>query len=108
MRAAIPTELLMRLMNATPEQFAAIAKILGVSAECGVRSRESSTPHPQSLSPVEAERGYFAALQSRPSRPSAVRTSGTATMSFFSVLTEFAFSFAGTGDALFFSERAEF
>ncbi len=43
-------------MNATPEQYAAVAKILGVSAECGVRSGESSTPHPQSLSPVEAER----------------------------------------------------
>jgi len=56
MRAAIPTELLLRLMNATEEQYAAIAKILGVSAECGVRSGESSTPHPQSLSPVEAER----------------------------------------------------
>lgn len=38
MRAAIPTELLLRLMNATPEQYAAVAKILGVSAECGTRS----------------------------------------------------------------------
>ena len=56
MRAAIPTELLWRLMNATPEQYAAIAKILGVSAECGTRSGEVSTPHPQSLSPIEAER----------------------------------------------------
>ena len=56
MREAIPTDLLLRLMNATPEQYAAITKILGVSAECGVRSGESSTPHPQSLSPVEAER----------------------------------------------------
>lgn len=39
-RAAIPTELLLRLMNATPEQYAAIAKILGVSAECGIRNAE--------------------------------------------------------------------
>jgi hypothetical protein len=86
MRAAIPTELLLRLMNATPEQFAAVRKALGlsaddggwlmddgeagnierstsnsqystgVSAERGTRSAEFSTPHPQSLSPVEAER----------------------------------------------------
>lgn len=35
MRAAIPTDLLLRLLNATPEQYAAIAKILGVNAESG-------------------------------------------------------------------------
>ncbi len=29
MRAAIPTELLLRLMNATPEQYAAVERILG-------------------------------------------------------------------------------
>jgi hypothetical protein len=56
MRIALPTDLLLRLMNATPEQYAAVAKILGASADCGMRSAECSTPHPQSLSPVEAER----------------------------------------------------
>ena len=33
MRAALPTELLLRLMNATEEQYAAIERILGVKAE---------------------------------------------------------------------------
>jgi hypothetical protein len=49
MRATLPTELLMRLMNASPEQFAAVTNILGLSAGF-------ATPHPQSLSPIEAER----------------------------------------------------
>jgi len=50
MRAAISTELLLRLMNATEEQYAAIAKILGVEVqgssvkgsaeECGMRNAE--------------------------------------------------------------------
>lgn len=52
MRAAIPRELLLRLLNATPEQYAAVAGILGVSAECGIQNAEYSTPHPQSLSPL--------------------------------------------------------
>ena len=33
MRAAIPTELLLRLMNATPEQYAAVERILGCVGE---------------------------------------------------------------------------
>ena len=33
MREALPTELLLRLMNATPEQYAAVAEILGVKDE---------------------------------------------------------------------------
>ena len=33
MRAAIPTELLLRLMNATPEQFNQVLRILGVNAD---------------------------------------------------------------------------
>ena len=33
MRATLPTELLVRLMNASPEQFAAVAKILGAKSE---------------------------------------------------------------------------
>src|SRR6186713_612489 len=60
MRAAIPTELLLRLMNATPEQYAAVERILGCRAENGKQKAESedvefSTPHP-ALSPIEAER----------------------------------------------------
>jgi hypothetical protein len=55
MREAIPTDLLLRLMNATPEQYAAIAKILGVKDEVGMMNEEGSTPHP-TLSPSEAER----------------------------------------------------
>lgn len=35
MRAAIPTELLLRLMNATPEQYAAVERVLGVGAAHG-------------------------------------------------------------------------
>jgi hypothetical protein len=33
MRPALPTDLLLRLMNATPEQYAAVCRILGVKAE---------------------------------------------------------------------------
>lgn len=40
MRAVLPTDLLLRLMNATPEQYAAIARILGVKAESGNRKAE--------------------------------------------------------------------
>jgi hypothetical protein len=40
MMAAIPTELLWRLMNATPEQYAAIAKILGVKQEVRMTNDE--------------------------------------------------------------------
>lgn len=38
MRESLPSELLIRLMNATPEQMAAIERILGVGAERGARS----------------------------------------------------------------------
>ena len=55
MRAEISSELLLRLMNATPEQYAAVERILGVNAECGVRSAEFSTPYP-TRSLIEAER----------------------------------------------------
>ena len=55
MRATLPTELLVRLINASPEQFAMVAKILGLSAECGAWNAEFSTPHPQSLPPIEVE-----------------------------------------------------
>ena len=33
MREAIPTDLLLRLMNATPEQYAAVERVLGVKGE---------------------------------------------------------------------------
>ena len=35
MRAALPTDLLLRLMNATPEQYAAVEQILGVNGNVG-------------------------------------------------------------------------
>lgn len=84
MREVLPTELLLRLMNATPEQYAAVERVLGMgsggsglgdrtkgtegtnttpargdggNADCGLRRGKSSTPHPHSLSPIEAERG---------------------------------------------------
>lgn len=48
MREAIPTELLWRLMNATAEQFAAVARVLGMgtNAEGGIRNAEWGAPHP--------------------------------------------------------------
>lgn len=40
MRAAIPTELLLRLMSATPEQYAAVERVLGVNAEGRMKNEE--------------------------------------------------------------------
>lgn len=40
MRAEIKTDLLWRLMNATPEQYAAVERILGCQAESGKQKRE--------------------------------------------------------------------
>jgi hypothetical protein len=48
MRAAISTDLLSRLMNATPEQYAAVAKILGVKDEGRMMNEEGGAPHPAS------------------------------------------------------------
>jgi hypothetical protein len=60
MRTALSTELLLRLMNATPKQYAAVEQILGVSAKDRTHGtdgtdEECATPHP-ALSPDEAER----------------------------------------------------
>jgi hypothetical protein len=44
MRAAIPTELLLRLMNATPEQYATVERVLGVSGENGRSRIEDGEP----------------------------------------------------------------
>jgi len=56
MRENIPTDVLWRLMNATPEQYAAVERVLGCKAESRNQKAEFSTPHP-ALSPIEAERG---------------------------------------------------
>jgi hypothetical protein len=55
-REAIPTELLLRLMNATPEQYAAVAKILGVSEE--VASDEDARRLFALLKALESEGNY--------------------------------------------------
>ena len=59
MRAAIPTELLLRLMNATPEQYTAVERVLGMNAECEVRSAESS---PSPTLSEDVARSAFALL----------------------------------------------
>lgn len=47
MRTAIPTDLLLRLMNATPEQYAAVRRALGMDADGGwkVEDGEKCEPH---------------------------------------------------------------
>lgn len=59
MRATLPTELLMRLINASPEQYAAVAKILGVNTEGGTRSAEFTESEPEPLR-EEVARAAFA------------------------------------------------
>ena len=44
MRTAIPTELLLRLMNATPEQFAAVQRALGMNEDGSWRMEDSVEP----------------------------------------------------------------
>lgn len=44
MREAIPTDLLLRLMNATPEQYAAVERVLGVTPEDGGSKMEDGEP----------------------------------------------------------------
>jgi len=58
MRQAIPTDLLLRLMNATPEQFEAVAKILGVSAVAEVASDEDARRLFALLKALESEGNY--------------------------------------------------
>ena len=52
MRSGLSSELLMRLLNATPEQYAAVEKILGANAEPETRSAEWGRP-------VDAVRNRF-------------------------------------------------
>lgn len=59
MRAAIPTDLLLRLMNATPEQYAAVERVLGVKPEDGGSKLEDSEPAVHE----DVARSAFALLQ---------------------------------------------
>lgn len=59
MRAAIPTDLLLRLMNATPEQYAAVERVLGVTPEDGGSRMEDSEP----AVTEDVARSAFALLQ---------------------------------------------
>lgn len=69
MRAAIPTDLLLRLMNATSEQFAAVEKILGAKVESGnaemLKAEIETTDHGQQTNRVteDVARSAFALLQ---------------------------------------------
>ena len=58
MRAAIPTDLLLRLMNATPEQYDAVTKILGVSASGEVASDDDARRLFALLKALESEGNY--------------------------------------------------
>ncbi len=40
MREVIPTDLLLRLMNASPEQFAAVERVLGIEGKRGVQNAD--------------------------------------------------------------------
>ena len=57
-RAAIPTELLLRLMNATTEQYAAVAKILGTSPTGEVASDDDARRLFALLQALESESNY--------------------------------------------------
>lgn len=59
MRAAIPTDLLLRLMNATPEQYAAVERVLGVKPEDGGSRMEDGEPAVSE----DVARSAFALLQ---------------------------------------------
>jgi hypothetical protein len=62
-RAALPTELLLRLMNATPEQYAAIERVLGCKAESRKQSVEIETTDDGPQTSEEVARSAFALLQ---------------------------------------------
>jgi len=61
--AAIPTDLLLRLMNATPEQYAAIAKILGVTEEGRMTNDEFGDAAEEEPLSEDVARSAFALLQ---------------------------------------------
>ena len=58
MQAAIPTELLRRFLDATPEQMAAIEKILGTSATVEVASDDDARRLFALLKALESEGNY--------------------------------------------------
>jgi hypothetical protein len=64
-RAAIPTELLLRLMNATPEQYAAIERILGYDQkdEGRMKNEEVATKGREAHVNEDVARSAFALLQ---------------------------------------------
>jgi hypothetical protein len=59
MRSAIPTDLLLRLMNATEEQYAAVERVLGVKQEGGGSKVEDGEPTVHE----DVARSAFALLQ---------------------------------------------
>jgi hypothetical protein len=60
MRAAIPTDLLLRLLNATPEQYAAVERVLGVKGETLKAEMLKTETEPVS---EDVARSAFALLQ---------------------------------------------
>jgi hypothetical protein len=68
MRATVPSELLLRFLQATPEQQAAIERILGWPGDGGHRGKADRHLTP-ALSPVEAEREATARVAAAPGRP---------------------------------------
>jgi DNA-directed RNA polymerase specialized sigma24 family protein len=65
MREVIPTELLWRLMNASPEQFAAVERVLGVKAESRNQKAEMDDEACEDARPTteEVARSAFALLE---------------------------------------------
>jgi hypothetical protein len=64
MRATLPTELLVRLMNASPEQFAAVERILGCNASKGDSSwKMEDGTEANELVREDVARGAFALLE---------------------------------------------
>jgi len=64
MRAAIPTELLLRLMNATPEQFTEVERILGENSESRkLKAEIETTDHGQQTNRVTEDVARSAELR---------------------------------------------
>lgn len=66
-RAMLPTDLLLRLMNATPEQYAAVAKILGCRGE-GSWELEEGTNRTEGTDEDEVRRSQTAATSEEVAR----------------------------------------
>lgn len=65
MRPAIPTDLLLRLANATPEQYAAVEKILGAKTEIEPASDDDARRLFALLRALELETKFFKAPVTR-------------------------------------------